>query len=88
MPESALSKLVDVGRTDDFDRLKLLFSADEQNDRPTLATDHASWLRTIESLNSEDLVSLIKALTIGEREFKGWKSGSVSPVIRLFRKTP
>lgn len=43
-------------------------------------------MRTIESLTSEDLVSLIKALTIGEREFKGWKSGSVSPVIRLFRK--
>lgn len=43
-------------------------------------------MRLVESLDSEDLVSLIKSLTIGEREFTGWKSGSVSPVIRLFRK--
>ncbi len=86
MPESGLRRLIDVGRSCDFDCLKLLFSPDEQNSRPALASDHASWLLIIESLNSEDLVSLIKALTIGEREFTNWKSGSVSPVIRLFRK--
>jgi hypothetical protein len=86
MSESALDRLIDVGRSGDFDRLKLLFSPYEQNDHPSLASDHASWLLIIESLNSDDLVSIIKALTIGELEFTGWKSGSVSPVIRLFRK--
>lgn len=86
MSDSALGRLLDVGRSGDFARLETLFAQAEQKVRPALGSDHASWLRLVESLDSEDLVSLIKSLTIGEREFTGWKSGSVSPVIRLFRR--
>jgi hypothetical protein len=81
-----LDRLIEVGKTGDFDRLGLLFTEAEQLRHPSLAPDHETWLATVESLVMEDLIALIKSLTIGERQFKGWRAGSVSPVIRLFGK--
>src|SRR4029077_20989725 len=44
------------------------------------------WKRTIDGLSKQDLIYLIKALTMAEKEIPRWNAGSVSPVIRLFRK--
>lgn len=81
-----LDRLIEVGKTGDFDRLGLLFTEAEQLRHPSLAPDHETWLATVESLVVEDLIALIKSLTVGERQFNGWRTGSVSPVIRLFGK--
>ena len=45
----------------------------------------STWDHDIQDLSTEDLVALIKALTIAERRFS-WIGGSVSAVIRTFRQ--
>jgi hypothetical protein len=79
-----VEKLISIGHSEDFAKLPLLFSVAEQSRHPRLADSHESWLAIIPSLGVEDLVALIKSLTIGEHMFPYWSAGSVSPVIRLF----
>jgi hypothetical protein len=79
-----VKRLIAVGNLEDYDNLPSLFSGSEQNTHPRLAESHESWLSVINSLAVEDIIALIKSLTIGEQVFPRWSAGSVSPVIRLF----
>jgi hypothetical protein len=45
-----------------------------------------TWFSIAESLNTEDVVALIKCLTIAERIFDDWKAGSGSPVVWLYKR--
>jgi hypothetical protein len=79
-----MKRLIAIGKVEDFARLPSLFFPSEQSAHPRLADSHESWLSIIDSLAAEDIVALIKSLTIGEMVFPRWSAGSVSPVIRLF----
>jgi hypothetical protein len=79
-----VKRLLAVGKLEDYASLPSLFSQSEQNAHPRLADSHESWLSIINSLAVEDIIALIKSLTIGEQIFPRWSAGSVSPVIRLF----
>ena len=59
---------------------------------PDLATaDHLNrlalgeWWKVTQELNNDDLIRLVKGLTIAEREFN-WSGGSVAAVIWVFKK--
>jgi hypothetical protein len=79
-----VKRLLAVGKLEDYASLPSLFSQSEQSAHPRLADSHDSWLSVINSLAVEDIITLIKSLTIGEQVFPRWSAGSVSPVIRLF----
>jgi hypothetical protein len=79
-----VKRLLTVGKLEDYASLPSLFSQSEQSAHPRLADSHESWLSVINSLAVEDIIALIKSLTIAEQVFPRWSAGSVSPVIRLF----
>jgi hypothetical protein len=79
-----IKRLIGVGKSEKFDKMPSLFSPSEQLEHPRLADSHEAWLATIQSLTEEDLIALIKSLTVGEHIIPYWSAGSVSPVIRLF----
>jgi hypothetical protein len=79
-----ISCLIAVGKVEDFVNLPILVSLSEQSTHPLLADSHDQWLATVNSLAPEEILALIKSLTIGEQMFQSWSAGSVSPVIRLF----
>lgn len=83
---NAVARLIAIGKSGEFASMSLIFSSVEQSRHPKLAPSHEGWLAVIESLGMNDLIALIKSLTIGERDFAGWRAGSVSPVKRLFIK--
>jgi len=84
--DAILDKLIEIGKSEDFSRLSSSFTVQEQHrDGHIMRLRPEAWHRVTESLSIEDLVALIKCLTIAERSFEGWKAGSVSPVIWLFR---
>ena len=82
-----LDKLIEIGKSDDFSRMSSFFTVQEQHRYGhIMRLRPEAWHRVAESLSIEDLVAIIKCLTIAERSFEGWKAGSVSPVIWLFRR--
>jgi hypothetical protein len=87
IPEMLLNKLIEAGKTNDFSQISSLLTTQEQNTyRYIMRLRPEPWLNSAENLNEEELVSLIKCLTIIECNYDGWMAGSVSPVIWLFRK--
>ncbi len=84
---AVLAHLIDVGQTEDFARLESLWSAGQlprQGDLMRLRPQ--SWFEVANRLPVEEVVALIKALTLAEKILPDWKAGSVSPVIWLYRK--
>lgn len=87
IPDVLLQKLIEMGRSSDLSRMSSFFPVQEQHRfGHIMRLRPETWLNIAKSLNIEDLVALIKCLTIAERVFEDWGGGSVSPVILLFRK--
>jgi hypothetical protein len=87
IPDELLHKLIEIGKSSDLSQISSLFAVQEQQYfGHVMRLGPETWLSIAESLNIEDLVALIKCLTIAEQVFEGWGAGSVSPVIWLFRK--
>lgn len=85
--ETVLDKLIRVGKSDDFGALKDLWPADQvENDGRLMRLRPQPWFDVADHLADEDVVALIKALTIAEKILPGWMAGSVSPVIWLYRR--
>lgn len=85
--ETVLNKLIGVGKSEDFGALKDLWPADQTEDYGRLMRlCPQPWFDVADHLSDEDVVALIKALTIAEKVLSGWMSGSVSPVIWLYRR--
>ena len=85
--EAILLRLVEIGKSGDFPRPGSFFTASEQRRYSEITRLRPeTWYSAVESLSTEDLVALIKCLTVAERRLEGWKAGSVSPVIWLFRR--
>jgi hypothetical protein len=87
IPDEILHKLIETGRSDDFSHMSSSFAVQEQHRYGyIMRLGPEAWLSLAESLNTEDLVALIKCLTKAERSLEDWMAGSVSPVIWLFRR--
>ena len=52
--------------------------------QPLAMADHVIWQDTVQSLNDEDLIALIKLLTVTEAK-SNWDLGEKSPVIPVFK---
>jgi hypothetical protein len=87
IPDAVLHKLIEIGKSSDLSRMSSSFAVQDQHRFGHIMRLRPDpWLRIAETLNTEDLVALIKCLTIAEQALEGWGAGSVSPVIWLFRK--
>ena len=86
LPQDLINELIAIGAHEDISKIRAIprkypgaRSGQFMRERPKFWNDIAA------QLTDDDLVSLIKALTLAERELINYKSGSVSPVIYLFR---
>ncbi len=86
IPEMLLFKLIEAGKANDFSQISSLLTIQEQCDFGyIMRLRPESWFSVAENLSKEDVVALIKCLTIAEQVYDDWKAGSVSPVIWLFK---
>jgi len=86
IPEMLLFKLIEAGKAKDFSQISSLLTIQEQRDFGyIMRLRPESWFSVAENLSKEDVVALIKCLTITEQVYDDWKAGSVSPVIWLFK---
>lgn len=52
--------------------------------QPLAMADHSIWQNTVQSLNDDELIGLIKLLTVVEAQ-NNWDLGEKSPVIAIFK---
>ncbi len=87
IPQRLLDYLIDIGEREHFELcLEIPERYPEFRLGQFMRMHFAAWYEVAESLESEKLASLIKSLTIAEMQVPNFLSGSVSPVIWLFRK--
>lgn len=87
IPESLLTKFINFGNTNDFSQINSLLSSQEQEKYSYIMRLRPDpWFDVADKLRREEIASLIKSLTLIESNYTGWKGGSVSPVILLFKK--
>jgi len=86
IPEMLLRRLIEAGKANDFSQISSVLTLQEQHDFGyIMRLRPESWFSVAEKLSKEDMVALIKCLTITESIYDDWKAGSVSPVIWLFK---
>jgi len=82
--KNLIDKLIEIGKKEDFAALETLFSPEEVERKSNIMRqDFQPWYDIADSLTEEEIVALMKTFTIAEKTLKGWKAGSVSPVIWL-----
>lgn len=87
LPHALLTRLAEIGNASDFGALAAclgdyprLMDGQMMRQRPDY------WYAVADSLSDQELVGLIKALTVAETALPNFRSGSVAPVIFLFRR--
>lgn len=85
IPYNLIEKMIDIGKIEDFACISTAMTPSEIK-HYSQATRQlpAFWKGIAAPLAEEELVALIKAMTMAENILPGWSSGSVSPVIWLF----
>lgn len=87
LSEECINELISIGNTDSFENLsKFTVKFPEHRSGQLMRQLPQFWYLIAETLTDEELISLIKSLTIAEKVISGWKAGSVAPVVWLFRK--
>lgn len=87
IPKALLRKLIEIGKAEDFNSLHTMFPKGGEEKYGYIMREHwREWYPVAEALSTENLIALIKTLTIAEYVLKEWSAGSVSPVIWLYRK--
>ena len=91
MPERELApdliaRLVEAGRSEDIGAaLARLISPEEQLPAGEITRCCKNrWFALAESLSTDDLEALTRALTVAESSLHGWRAGSASPAIWTF----
>ena len=81
-----ITKLIAIGRDEAFDRLPALIgsSADYRSGK-FMRELPEFWTSIAADLTAQEIIALIKALTVTERDVAEMKAGSVSPIIWLYR---
>ncbi len=86
IPETLIPRLIDAGKAPDLYRISALLTPQEQRDFGYIMRFRPEpWIWIAENLSIEEVIALIKCLTIVESIYDNWRAGSVSPVIWLFR---
>ncbi len=87
LSEECINELISIGNTDSFENLsKFVVKFPEYRSGQLMRQLPQFWYLIAETLTDEEIISLIKSLTIAEKVISGWKAGSVAPVVWLFRK--
>ena len=86
IPVALLRELVRIGGTEAFDELRQSFDPyPELLNGQMMRQRPEFWESIAAGLSDADLADLIKALTVAEHSLPHFRSGSVAPVIFLFR---
>jgi|688.fasta_scaffold434241_1 hypothetical protein len=87
LPHALLTRLAEIGNVSDFEALpSCIGSYPELMDGQMMRQRPDYWYAVAERLSDQELEGLIKALTIAEKTLPNFRSGSVAPVIFLFRR--
>ncbi len=78
---NTIAKLIEIGKSDYLDHPDSLNEFSHRNDINLIV--HSDWDWVTEPLPVDDLVALIKAITLAESRFR-WYGGSVAAVVWLF----
>ena len=86
IPESTLSKLIEIGASLEWDDPTLVPRLNEiKNEDYTNRLHWREWNTVTAKLSIDEIVSLIKGLVAAEEKLR-WTGGSVSAVIWVFRE--
>ncbi len=81
-----ITELIGIGRDEAFDRLPALIgSSPDHRSGQFMRQLPTFWNDIGANLSAQEIIALIKALTVAERKVPEMKAGSVSPVIWLYR---
>jgi len=81
-----IAELIRIGRDGTFDRLPALIGlSPEHRSGKFMRQLPEFWTDISANLTAHEIIALIKALTVTERDVAEMKAGSVSPVIWLYR---
>jgi hypothetical protein len=87
LTEDCLKELVNIGKAESFqDLIEFQKKFPEHRAGQLMRETPQFWYSISESLKREEIIALIKTFTIAEKIIDGWKAGSVSPVVWLFKK--
>ncbi|MEM1112414.1 MAG: hypothetical protein AAGI11_10950 [Pseudomonadota bacterium] len=81
LDEALLVRLIAYSRTEQLDQLETLLAPGEAG---LMKLDHTQWQAAADGLGDDDIVHLIRVLTVAEN-LSGWEAGQDSPVIPLAR---
>jgi len=87
LPQALLIRLAEIGNTSDFGALASCFG-----DYPSLRDGQMMrqrpdyWYTVADKLSDQELIGLIKSLTMAEVTLPNFRAGSVAPVIFLYRR--
>ena len=81
-----ITELINIGRDEAFEHLPVLIkSSPDHRSGEFMRQLPAFWIGVGDKLSAQEIIALIKALTVAERMVPELKAGSVSPVIWLYR---
>ena len=87
LSKECIQELINIGNTESFENLsEFVLKYPEHRYGQLMRQSYQFWYSIMETLTNNETISLIKSLTIAEKDIHGWKAGSVSPVVWLFRK--
>ena len=82
---ATIMRLVELGRCADIDTPATLDRFRDLETRSELGRSHWDyWKPVAESLDTADLVALVKGLTVADEHLLGWRAGSVAAAIWVF----
>lgn len=83
IPLELLKEFYIIGRSEDFTALDKIPANVVKDYSYIMREPPDVWYEMTARISTDDVVSLMKTLTIAERVLSGWSAGSVSPVIWL-----
>ena len=87
LPNDLLNRLISIGARESFHELRESLKPEEiLFDKQMMIQGWQFWYPIAEKLSQNNLMALIKSLTMAESLLEGWQGGSVSAVIWLFNK--
>ena len=79
-----LRRFIDGAESDRLDQLPALIGeAERRTLAPWMQADHADWVRAAQSFSEDELIALIRFLTVAEMQIPGWRCDEKSPAIAI-----
>ncbi|MEH6607647.1 MAG: hypothetical protein V7711_18865 [Pseudomonadales bacterium] len=79
-----LNELLNWSSDDQLSSLESHIALQQQRDLAyIMKLDASNWQNSVDDLNENELICLIRVLTVAEEKLEGWQAGEKSPVIAL-----